>query len=760
MSGAGLIRTVAMIGNHLPRRCGIATFTSDLADALIAEHPSADCFVLAMNDPGSHHVYPPRVRFEVPERDLSAYRRAADFLNVNGVDVACVQHEYGIFGGKAGAHVLELLRTLRMPIVTTLHTILAEPDAYQRSAMDELTRLSERLVVMSTQGAALLRGVHGVPDSKIDHIPHGIAGIPDARRSKERLGVTGRSVLLTFGLLSPDKGIENVIEALPEIRQRVPNIVYIVLGATHPHIKERQGEMYRHSLEERARKLGVSSSIIFHNRFVSREELAEFLAAADVYITPYLKPEQITSGTLAYAVGAGKVVISTPYWYARELLDGDRGVLVPWRDPGAISREVVSLLADEVRRLAMQERAAAYGRDMAWPVVARKYMRTFERARGEHGARLRSSFQAQTLAERPATLPDVQVEHLRLLTDDTGLLQHAHFGVPRYEDGYCTDDNARALLVTALLDEDGTQDMAVVRSLASRYLAFLSHAFHTKPGRFRNFMSYTRRWIEDVGSEDCHGRALWALGAVVGRSTDPGRKSLAGHLFHAGLGATLAFTSPRAWAFTLLGVDEYLHAFSGDSGVEAVRHELADRILRHYKDVSRPGWPWPEDRLSYDNARIAQAMIATGERTDNEEMRSWGLRSLAWLAEIQRTEEGYFAPIGSNGFYVRGGAKATFDQQPLEAAAMVSACLEACRVTKDDTWSEHARRAFDWFLGQNQLHQSLCDPTTGACGDGLHPDRLNENQGAEAAVSYLLALLEMRSAERARALPLPEGPPQ
>lgn len=748
-----------MVGNHLPRQCGIATFTADLTDAIAAEYPAKDSFVLAMNDAGKHYAYPSRVRFEVAERDLASYRRAADFLNVNAVDVVSLQHEYGIFGGKAGAHVLELLRELRMPIVTTLHTVLAEPDPDQRAVMDELTRLSSRLVVMSAQGAALLRGVHGVPDHKIDQIPHGIAGVPNARRSKDRLGVDGKSVLLTFGLLSPDKGIEHVIDALPAIRERCPDVVYIVLGATHPHVKERHGETYRQSLESRALKLGVEGCIIFHNRFVSREELAEFLAAADVYITPYLKPEQITSGTLAYAVGAGKVVISTPYWYAKELLDEGRGILVPWRDPGAIATEVVALLGDEPRRRGMQARAAEFGREMAWPVVARKYMATFERAAVEHTARIRSAFQARTLAERPATLPDVQVEHLRLLTDDTGLLQHAMFGVPRYEDGYCTDDNARALLVTALVDEEGADEAATVRGLASRYLAFLSHGFNRPQGRFRNFMSYTRRWLEEEGSEDCHGRALWALGTVVGRSSDPGRQSLAGHLFHAALPATTRFTSPRAWAFTLLGVDEYLRAFRGDSSVEEVRRTLSERLLGLYGQVSRVDWPWPEDRVTYENPRISQALIASGARTGNEEMRSAGLRSLAWLVQIQRSDEGYFAPVGSNGFYVRGGEKARFDQQPVEACAMVAACLEAQRVTRDDAWGEHARRAFDWFLGQNQLRQSLCDPATGACRDGLHEDRMNENQGAEATVSFLLALLEMRSAERARARPPPREIP-
>src|SRR2546430_14435272 len=415
------IRRVAMVGNHLPRQCGIATFTADLSGAIVTEFPSLDCFVVAMNDRGARYAYPPRVRFEIAENEAVAYRRAADFLNVNTVDIVSVQHEYGIFGSKAGAHVITLLHELRMPIVTTLHTILATPDAQQRRVMDELTRLSERLVVMSERGAALLQEVHRVPVDKIDLIPHGIPSVPPASASKDRLGVEGKSVLLTFGLLSPDKGIEYVIDALPAILARFPNTVYIVLGATHPHIREHQGEAYRVMLETRVLQLGVDASVIFHNRFVSHDELTEFLSAADLYVTPSLQPDQSTSGTLAYAVGSGKAVISTPYVYARELLADGRGVLVPWRDAGAIAGAVNNLLADEAERRALGERAAAHGRSMAWPAVARQYMASFERARGEHSARLRTSVHAKTPAGRPAGLPGLNPAHLRLLTGHTGL---------------------------------------------------------------------------------------------------------------------------------------------------------------------------------------------------------------------------------------------------------------------------------------------------------------------------------------------------
>jgi glycosyltransferase involved in cell wall biosynthesis len=737
-----------MLGNHVPRQCGIATFTTDLSAAIASQFPALDCFVLAMNDVGNSYAYPPRVRFEIDESELTSYRRAADFLNVNRVDVVSVQHEYGIFGGKAGSLLLTLLRELRAPIVTTLHTILAEPNLLQRAVMNELCQISERLIVMSANGAELLRLVHHVPDSKIDLIPHGIPTLPTALRSKDKLGVEGKSVILTFGLLSPDKGIEYVIDALPAILAQYPNTLYIVLGATHPHVRERQGETYRLMLENRAEKLGVAGNVIFHNRFVSQAELVEFLSAADIYVTPYLKVEQITSGTLAYAVGSGKAVISTPYRYASELLAEGRGVLVPWRDAPAIGREVMDLLGNDEKRHALQKRAAAHGRGMTWPVVANGYLESFERARSDHARHLRSVFHAQTLASRAAQLPDINLEHLRLMTDGTGVLQHAAFNVPRYEDGYCLDDNARALLLITLVEDAGTEPATSVHVLASRYLAFVRHAFVEDSGHFRNFLSYSRNWLEDRGSEDSHGRALWALGTMIGRSMDPGRRSLGGVLFHRALRAVTEFSSPRACAYALLGIDEYLKAFQGESGVESVGRMLADKLLDRFGEVSDADWLWFEDRLTYCNARLPQALIASGTWLKNDDMIATGLRSLEWLVGLQRSPEGYFAPIGSNGFYVRGKERARFDQQPVEACATVSACLEARRVTSDARWLLHARHAFGWFLGQNEGQQSLYDAATGGCRDGLHVDRVNENQGAESTLSFLLALLEMRSTDR------------
>jgi glycosyltransferase involved in cell wall biosynthesis len=737
------MKRLAILGNHLPRHCGIATFTTHIADALVTALPDADTFVLAMNDAGRRHTYPSRVRFEIAEGDLASYRRAADFLNVNQVDVLSVQHEYGIFGGKAGAHVLALLRELRMPIVTTLHTVLSAPNPAQRAVIEELAHLSERLVVMSTSGADLLKRVHGISGDQIDLIPHGIPRVPVDAASKDRLGVDGKTVILTFGLLSRDKGIEYVIDSLPAILAVHPETVYIVLGATHPHVVEHEGEAYRLMLEARAQQLGVAGSMIFHDRFVSQDELTEFLSATDIYITPYLQPEQITSGTLAYAVGAGKAVISTPYIYARELLAEGRGVLVPWRDAAAVAQEVIALVSDQDGQREMRAKAAAYGVGMTWPAVAGRYVESFSRARSEHTRRRQSTFRAQTLAARPASLPEITLKHVQAMTDDTGMLQHAIFSVPRYDDGYCLDDNARALLLMALLEEAGSDDPAIVRALGLRYLAFVSHAFDRATGRFRNFLSYSRQWLEPFGSEDSHGRALWALGAIIARAGDPGRQSLAGHLFHAAMPAVSAFTSPRSWAYALLGIDEYLKAFQGDIAEEARRRELASRLLGLFERTSRPDWPWFEDKVTYCNGRLPQALIVSGDRMHRPDMVAAGIRSLEWLLSVQSSPDRQFAAIGSRGFYERGASRATFDQQPVEAAATVSACLDAYRVGGDRKWLNQARWAFDWFLGENHLQHWLFDPATGGCRDGLHANRPNQNQGAEATLSFQLALHEM-----------------
>jgi len=744
------IDRIAFIGNYLPRQCGIATFTTDLCEAMAAEYSGTTCIALPVNDTEDGYAYPPRVRFELTEKDIDSYRRAADFLNINNVDLVSLQFEYGIFGGRAGSHILALLRELRMPIVTTLHTILREPDPDQCRVLKAVAALSDRLVVMSERGAEFLQEIYQVAPEKIDVIPHGIPDVPfvDPSFHKDLFGVEGKLVLLSFGLLSANKGIENVIAALPAIVERYPNVVYLILGATHPHVIQHEGETYRLSLQWLAQEKGVESNVIFYNRFVSLEELIEFIGAADIYITPYLNAQQIVSGTLAYTLGAGKAVISTPYWYAEEMLADGRGALVPFKDPAALAAQVIDLLDNEAPRHAMRKRAYLFGRAMIWPQVARRYMESFDRARAERRHFIPPGFAAKALDQRLGELPPLKLDHLRHMTDETGMLQHAIFTVPNYREGYTTDDNARALMVSALLEALGSSEAL---ELASRYLAFIWYAFNTDTGRFRNFMDYQRRWLEDGGSDDSHGRALWALGTVLGRSNAPALQSMAGRVFEQALPAILDTTSPRAWAFALIGIHEYLRRFSGDSQARQVRDDLAGRLLTLYQASRSDDWRWFEAELTYCNAALPQAMLMCGQWIPNHAMTEVGLESLQWLTDVQRdnTAGGQFVPIGSNGFYRQGGERARFDQQPVEAQAMVSACLEAYRGTGDQRWRKEARRAFEWFLGRNDLNLPIYDPTTGGCRDGLHPDRANENQGAESTLAFLQSLLELRLAENA-----------
>ncbi len=394
---------IAVIGNHLPRQCGIATFTTDLCDAIVAEYGASQLSVVAVNDGQSSYLYPERVRFEISEGDIGSYRAAADYLNAGNVDLVCLQHEYGIFGGKSGNHIMELLRRLKMPVLTTLHTVLREPNLDQRVVMHKIAARSERLIVMSQYSSRVLQEVFRVPAGKIDLIPHGIPDLPFAQPEsyKKLFSCEGKTVLLTFGLLSPNKGFESVIQAMPRILSSHSNVVYMIAGATHPHIRAREGDRYRLELQALAKKHGVERQVLFLNRFVSPEEMASLVGSADIYITPYCHEAQAVSGTLAYALGAGKAIISTPYWHAAELLDQGRGTLVPFENPAAIATATIALLANDEARQAMRERAYLYARPMIWKRVAQSYMAAFLRARVHRSEPVRARFGVQAI-ERDA----------------------------------------------------------------------------------------------------------------------------------------------------------------------------------------------------------------------------------------------------------------------------------------------------------------------------------------------------------------------
>jgi len=733
---------VAIVGNYLPRRCGVATFTTDLADALDQElHGRGEVFALAMDDIPEGYPYPPRVRFQMRAPNQADYRLAADYITANTANVVILQHEFGIFGGPAGAHILRLLRELRMPILTTLHTILKEPNEEQRRVVSELWRLSDRLIVMSQRGEAMLQDIYGVPPERIAYIPHGIHDVPfvDPTFFKDQFQAEGRRVILTFGLLSPNKGIEHMIEAMPGVVRRFPDMLYIMLGATHPHLKKLYGEAYRTSLQRRVADLSLEDNVRFVNRFVEVEELCEYIGAADLYVTPYLNEEQITSGTLAYATGAGKAVISTPYWHAEELLDDGRGLLVPFRDPAALADAITHLFENDTERHQMRKRAYTHCRDMVWKQVARSYLLLAETVLDERAHKPRPFRRSRKRVARAEELPEVDLRHVRNLADDTGILQHAQYTTPDRTHGYTTDDNARGLIVCGLYSQLYQSDD--LDSLALLCLSFLTHAYNPKAGRLRNAFSFSRQWLDEIGTEDGHARALWGLGTMAIHTRNRNLRAMCVKLFQQTVFALEEFTSPRAWAYGLLGIQAYLEHFGGDAAVRRLRQTVADRLYGLFQDNAGPDWLWCEPTVTYANAALPHALILAGTWIPNGQMRDDGVRSLQWLCDIQQSERGHYSFIGNQGWFPRGGQKAMFDQQPIEAALMCCACAEAYRATDDEHWLAQARRSLEWFLGRNDLETPIYDFSSGGCCDGLTPDGPNANQGAESTLAWLIGLL-------------------
>jgi glycosyltransferase involved in cell wall biosynthesis len=743
------LQRVAFIGNHLPRRCGIATFTHDLHRAVSTSNQDLETCVVAMTNPGCTYDYPPAVRFQVREEMIDDYAQAAELLNNANFDVVSLQHEYGIFGGEAGGNIIELLSRLEMPVVTTLHTVLAEPTSAQRDVMRRITDTSAKIVIMSETARELLRSVHDVPAHKIEVIPHGIPDFPflETHHAKAEFGFGGKTVILTFGLLSPNKGIEIMLDAMPSIIRSCPSAVYVILGATHPNLVRDQGEAYRDGLTARVRELGIGDHVVFFNQFVNQAALLNFISMCDVYVTPYLNEAQMTSGTLAYSFGLGKAVVSTPYWHAKELLSDGRGILVPFADANALSVEIAGLLTNDVRRHAMRKRAYAASRSMTWVQTAKRYLAVFETARENARPGISLPTDAIVSGSKGHIIPEMRIEHFLSFCDSTGMLQHAVHSVPDRSHGYCVDDNARALLFSCALSSSGEAQLP--ETITSRFAAFIQHAWNPDTRRFRNFMSYDRRWLEESGSEDSHGRTLWALAECARNDADPSRRRWAAALFKTALPIVEEFPSPRAWAFSLLGLDIYCTLVGGDLLAHRLRRLLADRLMSLMSVTETKEWIWFEDLLAYDNARLPQALIQTGLTTQTRPYVEAGLRSLRWLMSLQTTSSGHFRPVGTKSFGRLRQKPEPFDQQPVEASATISACLAAWRAEDGPEWPAGAMRAFGWFLGENDLQTALIDPDTGSCSDGLHPDRSNENKGAESVLSYLLGLVEIRQLKRA-----------
>jgi glycosyltransferase involved in cell wall biosynthesis len=734
---------VAFIGNYIPRQCGIATFTTDVATWVASTLGlESDVFVVAMNDRPEGYNYPPMVRFEVQAGNPRDYPRAADYVNLSEVDLVCVQHEFGIFGGARGIYVSDLLRDLRKPVVTTLHTVLPEPEPDRREALAEVCELSDAVVVMSRKSIDFLEEYYGVSPGKVHLIHHGVPDMPfaDPDDYKSRWGLQGKTVLLTFGLLHPRKGIEYMIQAMPAIVEQYPDSVYVVLGATHPPVKRREGEKYRFSLKRLARELGVEDNVVFYDRFVTIEELTHFLASCDLYVTPYLDMNQIVSGTLAYAMGLGKPVISTPYYYATELLADGRGILVPIKDPAAMAEAAIGLLADPARMAEMRKKSYAFGHKMIWREVSREYVELFERVlAGRKAAPPPVAVPRKAVLLRD--LPRPRLDHLVRLTDGTGIIHGAHFDIPDRSSGYMTEDNALAL-AAAVLAHVQTDDQ-VSLELARVYLGMLRY-MQRGDGRFHNLLNYDKSYGDEVGSEECQGKALAGLGLTVAIEEEEGLVSFAKLMFDEALNELMP-TYPRAMAHAVCGCYHYLTRFPGASLPEAALEKMAGDLVAAFEAAASEGWEWFEDVLTYSNGVLPRALLLAYRATHVERYRDVALESLEFLT---RTcfKGGLFDLVGDQGWYRRGGERSTFNQLPVEAASLTEAYVDAFTVERDERYLELARSAFEWFLGRNLLNQPLYDFAAFCCADSLMLHGVSPNKSADATIQWLLSLLRVQTA--------------
>lgn len=734
-SGAALpaqIDHLALIGNFLPRKCGLATFTTDTFNAFKARFPETRVDVYAMDDHPGSIVYPADVTGTIPQHDRAAYLDTARAIEASGAQAIWVQHEYGIYGGAAGEHLIALLDRTTLPVIATLHTILETPSADERRVMEALLRRAARVIVMAEKGREILRRVHGVDDRKLVMIPHGVpdrAFAPTAR-FKPRFGWEGRQVVLTFGLLAPSKGIETVIRAMPAVAARHPDALYVVLGATHPNLVAHEGEAYRDRLHALAAELGVERNVQFVDSFVEQDELLDYLQAADIYATPYPGAAQITSGTLSNAVAMGKPVVSTPYVHATEILADDHGVLVGFGDSDAFAREIGALLDCEVHRGELAARAYARGRTMIWERTAEAAMRELVAVRN---VRPRSIAPDRPQAMEPLT-PDFRA--VERMSDATGMLQHSIYAVPDRRHGYCIDDNARALILMHRIDPLEGDDRDKWTSV---YAAFVQFAWNADKRRFRNFMNFDRSWCEDQGSEDSNGRALWALGVTAAEARDRKYRDWGRILFDETVAISFEFGSPRAMGFAMLGAAAMLDAHPGHAASIQVLERFGAELVTLLEEARRPEWEWFEIVLAYDNARLPEALIRAGKALGREDFIACGLSTLDWIVAQQTSPEGKFRAVGSESFGRAYAAPMQFDQQPLEAQATIDACVAAYDATGDQRWADEAQRAYRWYLGQNDLSLPLASAQDGGCFDGLTPSGLNRNQGAESILALQLA---------------------
>ena len=751
---------VLIIGTYVPKECGIAAFTSDLLNSVSGENNDVHCEVIALSDPSETYNYPEEVVFQIQRDKLEDYYLAADYINQSDADIVCLQHEFGLFGGNAGDYIFALLSGINKPVITTMHTVIREPEPEYRVSTEKLIRYSEKLVVMSQTAVDMLKDVYKAPEDKIEIIFHGVPDYPfnNCSKYKKLLNLKGSPLVLTFGLLSQNKGIESVLDALPDVVSQYPDLVYLVLGATHPMVKKTQGEAYRHYLENKVSELGLENNVVFHDKFVEKEELCNYILASDIYASPYLSREQIVSGALTYAMGMGKAIVSTPYWYAQEMLSENRGLLVDFGDKDGFKKSLLYLIENPEECNGMSKKAYDFGRKMTWKNVGKEYNNVFIKALKNYntypGIQNRFNF-------LPIQLPEVKLDHLKLLTDDVGIIQHANFGVPARRYGYSTDDVGRALVaLTQLTDSQKKADE--FRKLITTYMSFLEHA-QTDTGHFHNFMSYGREFSDEKGSEDTLGRAIYGLGHVVSCPyLSKNMRTLANTLISKSRPEIENMGSPRAKAYAMCGLyeilragvdaDEFESVFNSRRDVvkpidtlvdrdnfESIFISHADSLVDLYEANHKEDWNWFESTVTYSNAKLSESLLLAYNYTKNRTYREIGLATLDFLTEIQWNGN-FFDTVGNQGWYSYNGEKPLFDQQPIEAGYLTQAYTSAYKIVRDTKYMQLAKYSFEYFLGRNRLRTVMYDYSTGAVCDGFNSDEMNCNQGAESVICFLMAL--------------------
>ncbi len=737
----------AFISTYLPRECGIATFNDNVERAIHANFPdqtdAEKGFGIAINDSEELQTYdyPEHIKYVIRQNYQKDYIQAANFINTSDVQAVVMEHEFGIYGGESGIYILPMLHRLEKPLFSILHTVLREPSHTQKLIIQEIAERSAKVIVMSRRGIEFLHDIYDIAPEKIQYMEHGVPDLeaPVVNPLKKVLPFRNHRVLLTFGLLSRNKGLETVIKALPQIVAQHPDVMYVVLGKTHPGILRNSGEEYRDYLKRMAVRLKVDKHLKFINKFVSEAELMNYLTAAHIYVTPYLNEAQITSGTLSYAVGAGSAVLSTPYWHALELLEDERGRLFNFKDHDMLAEIVCELLEQPAQLQNMKQHAYDYGLHLRWPKIGADYIRM-----------MLEVIEHQPVIEKdllqiidPERIPEFSLAHASRLTDDTGIVQHAKYGIPNLKEGYCLDDNARALIM-ALMAYQRNKSQEALRLLPI-YLSFI-HYMQRDDGNFRNFLSFRREYLDEVGSEDAFGRTVWSLGFLVSCAPNNSYREFAGELFHRSVPHFGQLHHLRGIANTMIGISYYLKAHPGDELLTQELKNLTRPLMQAYEQHHDQDWHWFEEKLTYDNAILPLALLHSSEITGNEEVKEVAMESLRFLDHLT-LKNGFLTPVGNLGWHHRGQAQVpVFDQQAIETMAMVLMYMKAYEVSQEPALLEKMFMSYQWFLGENVLRVPLYDHETKGCCDGLQETALNRNQGAESTLAYLISHLTILQA--------------